>query len=514
MKKLLVIGIYARVSTEEQAKKGYSLEYQIDKCKEHAFKNNPGTDIEFMQYVDDGYSGEYMERPNLTKLREDVSSRLINEVYCYDPDRLSRNLMHQLLIDEAIAKNSRLIFVNGEYEKTPEGILFFQLRGAIAQFEKAKINERMSNGRKSKAKRGKVVKDYKIYGYNYNKDLGQMEVNEAESTIVKFIFDAFIGKISNFKGLNGIALYLTDKEIPTKKGIGTWHRQVVRQIIMNRAYIGEFYQNKWKTEGSLGNRYKIKAEDKIHATERPKEDWILVACPVIIEPAQFDYAQKLLQLARQRWSGFGKHDYLLSGLLRCETCGNTLTGRQQTNWGKKVYEYTDIKNTAGFKNKGCGRHIRCEKLDDYVWDQVYGYLRKAKESSPTDDMEINSHSFEISEKARLNKLLTEIEQGRKQFIKGIISGKLTGLSESEQNEALIESQQKIEKIKLQIEEQDSSLKQRELQKGKANLFQESIEGFFDEGTREIAPENKKKLIRMMVREVHVGDNELVDIYLF
>lgn len=513
MKKLLVIGIYARVSTEEQAKKGYSLEHQIEKCKEHAYRDNPDTDIQFMLYVDDGFSGEYMERPNLTKLREDVSSRLINEVYCYDPDRLSRNLMHQLLIDEAIAKNSRLIFVNGEYEKTPEGILFFQLRGAIAQFEKAKINERMSNGRISKAKRGKVVKDYKVYGYNYNRDLGQMEVNEAEATIVRFIFDAFIGKLSEFKGINGIALYLTEKEIPTKKGLGSWHRQVVRQIIMNRAYIGEFYQNKWNTEGSLGNQYKTKTEDKVHPTERPKEDWILVPCPVIIELAQFDHAQKLLQVARQRWAGFGKHDYLLSGLLRCETCGNTMTGRQQTNWGKKVYEYTDVKNTAGFKTKGCGRHLKCEKLDDYVWGQVYGYLMKAKESSPT-DVELNAPSFEINEKIRLNKLLIETEQGRKQFIKAIISGKLSGLSEGEQNEALMDSQKKIEKIKLQIEEQDSSLKQRELQKGKANLFQESIEGFFNEGTTEIAIEDKKKLIRMMVREIHLGDNELVDIYLF
>ena len=514
MKNLLVIGIYARVSTEEQAKKGYSLEHQIEKCKEHAYKDNPDTDIKFLLYVDDGYSGEYMERPNLTKLREDVSSRLINEVYCYDPDRLSRNLMHQLLIDEAIAKNSRLIFVNGEYEKTPEGILFFQLRGAIAQFEKAKINERMSNGRKSKAKRGKVVKDYKVYGYNYNKDLGKMEINEAEATIVKFIFDAFIGKISDFKGINGIAAYLTEKEIPTKKGVGIWHRQVVRQIIMNRSYIGEFYQNKWNTEGSLGNQYKTKKEDKIQPTERPKEEWILVPCPVIIELAQFDHAQKLLQVARQRWSGFSKHDYLLSGLLRCETCGNTMTGRQQTNWGKKVYEYTDIKNTSGFKNKGCGRHIKCEKLDEYVWDIVYGYLMKSKES-PATETELNAPSFEINEKIRLNKSLTEIELGRKQFIKAIVSGKLSGLSESEQNEALVESQKKIEKIKLQLEDQDLAIKQRELQKGKVNLFQESIEGFFNEGTKEISPENKKKLIRLIVREIHlVGDDNSVEIYLF
>jgi len=267
-------------------------------------------------------------------------------------------------------------------------------------------------------------------------------------------------------------------------------------------------------KGQLGNQYKTKKEDKIQPTERPKEEWILVPCPVIIELAQFDHAQKLLQVARQRWSGFSKHDYLLSGLLRCETCGNTMTGRQQTNWGKKVYEYTDIKNTSGFKNKGCGRHIKCEKLDEYVWDIVYGYLMKSKES-PATETELNAPSFEINEKIRLNKSLTEIELGRKQFIKAIVSGKLSGLSESEQNEALVESQKKIEKIKLQLEDQDLAIKQRELQKGKVNLFQESIEGFFNEGTKEISPENKKKLIRLIVREIHlVGDDNSVEIYLF
>ncbi|WHY71204.1 recombinase family protein [Fictibacillus enclensis] len=134
-----MIAIYARVSTEEQAKKGFSLEDQIKECRKKA-----KTD-EVMEYIDRGVSGEILDRHALTKLRNDVKDGLITKVICLYPDRLSRKLMNQLIITDEIEKRGvKLVFVNGEYTKTPEGNLFYSMRGAIAEFEKAKINERMS----------------------------------------------------------------------------------------------------------------------------------------------------------------------------------------------------------------------------------------------------------------------------------------------------------------------------------------------------------------------------------
>jgi site-specific DNA recombinase len=76
-------------------------------------------------------------------------------IICLDSDRCSRKLMNQLIImDEFDKRGVELIFVNGEYSKTPEGNLFYSMRGAIAEFEKSKINERMSRGRKEKARQG------------------------------------------------------------------------------------------------------------------------------------------------------------------------------------------------------------------------------------------------------------------------------------------------------------------------------------------------------------------------
>nr|WP_253901981.1 recombinase family protein [Brevibacillus sp. HB1.3] len=142
------IGIYARVSTEEQAKSGFRfrLDDQVRECRKKAATS------EAAEYTDD-VSGEFLDRPALSRLRQDVKDGVITQIVCLDPDRLSRKLMNQLLItDEFDKRGIELVFENGEYAKTPEGQLFYSMRGAITEFQKVKINERMSRGRRGKAR--------------------------------------------------------------------------------------------------------------------------------------------------------------------------------------------------------------------------------------------------------------------------------------------------------------------------------------------------------------------------
>ena len=328
--------IYVRVSTEEQAMKGYSLKDQLYECRLKAGNSA------VKEYIDDGISGEFLDRPALERLRSDLKSGSIDEVICLDPDRLSRKLVNQLIITEEIEKRAKLTFVNHEYEKTPEGKLFYQMKGAVSEYEKAKINERMSRGRRQKAREGKVVKDYGIYGYKYDKETGSLVPDPYESEIVKLIFDCFTGKRGGFKGINGIAKHLASLKIPTKSGKNVWHRQVVKQILSNPVYTGVFFQNKWNCEGMLGNRYRPD-DEKVPIKKRPKEEWIPVRCPVIIDNCTFVYAQELLKNMRRRYAGKPKYEYLLSGLVRCGKCGNTMTGVRSKWWGEYVFEYHDRK---------------------------------------------------------------------------------------------------------------------------------------------------------------------------
>jgi site-specific DNA recombinase len=107
------VAIYARVSTDMQAEQGYSLGAQVEDCTAKA-KELGATMIK--EYVDDGYSGAYLERPALESMREALRSGLFQAVVCYDVDRLSRNLSHQLIITEDIEKNgATLHFVKSNY---------------------------------------------------------------------------------------------------------------------------------------------------------------------------------------------------------------------------------------------------------------------------------------------------------------------------------------------------------------------------------------------------------------
>jgi site-specific DNA recombinase len=492
-----MIGIYARVSTEEQAKKGYSLKDQIAECRKKAGTND------VIEYVDEGVSGEFLDRPALTKLRQDVRDGIIDKVICLDPDRLSRKLMNQLLItDEFDKRGVELVFVNGEYAKTPEGQLFYSLRGAIAEFEKAKINERMSRGRREKARQGKVLRDFKIYGYDYDQETKQLIINEHEAEVVKLVFDLFTKPNSLVKGINGIAHYLTEKQIPTKRGVGVWHRQVVRQMLMNRVYIGEFYQNRWNTEGMLANKH-LDPEERIPMRLRPKEEWILIPCPQIIDTETFNHAQRLLQESRRRWAKQSKHKYLLSGLVRCGECGNTMTGRRQKNWGKYVYEYSDIKNTAGAKHRGCGMRVKVEELDQEVWETVVSWLNNPEKIAAAKGVKTDEQkkSLEEVEIARLEAEIEKARKGRKRLLKLFAEG--LDISEEEVRQSIRELKEKEETLLKQLEELKQTVQSLKQSDYSQKLIKEAAEYYLNKGQGELTFEDKQSLIRQVVREVRV-----------
>lgn len=501
-----MIGIYARVSTEEQAKKGFSLQDQVAECRKKA-----GTD-EVIEYVDEGISGEFLDRPALSRLRRDVRDGLIQKVICLDPDRLSRKLMNQLIItDELERRGVELVFVNGAYAKTPEGQLFYSMRGAIAEFEKAKINERMSRGRREKARQGKVVRDYRIYGYDYDKEKGRFIINEQEAQVVKLIFALFTRPNDLVRGINGIAHYLTKKKIPTKRGASVWHRQVVRQLLMNRAYIGEFYQNRWNTEGMLGNKFRA-PEERISMKERPREEWIPVPCPAIVDKETFERAQTLLQASRRRWAKTSKHPYLLSGLVRCGNCGNTMTGRRAKNWNTYVFEYADYKNYAGAKHRGCGRRIKAADLEREIWESVVRWLNQPEAIAAAGERaQAEKPALEEAEMARLESEITKAKEGRKRLLKLFAQG--LDLSEDEVRQSLQELKEKEAELTKQWQELKRSLQSRKPTRYRPNLLREAVEYYLQKGKAELTFNDKQELIRHVVREIRVYEDH-IDIYTF
>ena len=178
--------VYARVSTAAQAEKGYSLETQIEACRQKALSLG-ATSIK--EYVDDGYSGAFLERPALDSLRDALSAKIHDTVIIYDTDRLARDTMLLLLLTEEIEKTAKLYYVNTEYSHTPEGQLFYEIKGSFAKYERIRIQDRFNRGRRGKLKSGKPIKEYKILGYDFID--GQYVINEAEAEIVRLIYNLY-----------------------------------------------------------------------------------------------------------------------------------------------------------------------------------------------------------------------------------------------------------------------------------------------------------------------------------
>jgi site-specific DNA recombinase len=496
-----VKAVYARVSTKDQMK-GYSIANQIEKCKEKA-----GTD-NILEYVEEGKTGEILERPQLTKLREDARRGLIDEIIFYDPTRMSRKLIIQLMLKEEFTElGVKLVFVNTEYKENAEGDLQFNITGAFSEYEKEKIKERTVGGKVRKMKEGKVLGAYGLYGYDYDKNKSTYVINEKQAEVVRMIFDYFTDPNSPFKGVNGIAKHLTELGIPTAKNKAVWHRQVVRQILLNESYTGNHAQHKTNDEG---NYVRKQSGGKREHKTRPREEWIYTQIPSIISEEQYNRAQLLLKESKRRHAKGSLNKYLLSGLIRCSDCGNTMTGRVETWWGVKMPIYSDKKNYSGAKHKGCGAYVKTSELDEMVWSHVLELLNEPEKA--LEAKENKSNKYQLQEIKSVGEELEKIKKGRKRLIS------LAALSEEED---LIEIKSQLSELK----EKENVLKEKynqleaELKEVRVDQTEEQLKialsMYMDNKEKEFPFEIKQKIIRSLVKEIYVSkQNDEVEIHIY
>ncbi len=352
--------LYFRVSSDEQAVHGHSIEYQKRECHLLARKMGASESVEF---VDAGVSGAVLDRPALDALRAAVRRGEGDLVIAYDPDRLARRLSHQLIVTEELESRCQLAYVNFRREATPEGQLFYQMRGAIAEYEREKIRERTMAGRRQKAREGKLPFAMEPYGYRYDKKTAMLEILPGEAEIVKTIFQTYA---AGRGGLGALARWLDERGTPTRKG-GPWHRQTIRQMLTNPVYKGVYYANRHDMSGVGLNRYR--KSGKIWGTIRPAREWIPVPVPGIVVPSLWEEVQEILGRG-QHLSRRGRSPYLLSGLVRCRACGKSMTGTVRARLGQKVRHYTCRRPDQGAGDPGCPRYEQAGPLEDAVWNQV------------------------------------------------------------------------------------------------------------------------------------------------
>ena len=357
------VAIYCRVSSRSQ-EQGQTIQSQIselrDVWKDHQIVK---------EYLDDGYSGELLARPELDKLRDDAKTGMFDIVSFHAVDRISRNLYHQGLIVEELKKSKIEIFIKDKpIGDSPESTFLFDILGAVAKLEKLKILERTRRGRLHKVKTKKILGYIPPFGYSYTHKTiekeGSFTINKKEAKIVKKIFDLYIKFQSMTRVQKELAL---TKNSPRKAD--KWCRSVVSQILRNEAYTGVGYYNKHQSiEVEGGKKYPRKA--KTGSKMRPKIEWLEVKFPKIIEKEKFELAK---QLRLKKFKPFGKsnHFYLLSGLIRCALCQSTFTGSVNGgNWEHTYYRCTDRRKRFPNPQHCHAKHMRADRIEPAIWSAV------------------------------------------------------------------------------------------------------------------------------------------------
>lgn len=346
---MLRAALYARVSTEGQ-KDEQTVKVQIAEIKA-AIIADKNTLLESCEYIDDGWSGAILERPELDRMRADVREKKFDILYVYDRGRLARKFVYQEIVIEELT-NLDITFkslhdING---KTPEEQLMGSVMGVFHEYERLKITERFRIGKLNKVRSGKLLGYQAPYGYDYipikgkglDKINGKFVINEEEAKVVKMIFE-WIGV--ECVSIKEVIRRLYDMGIPPKKQKrDTWTNGPLHRMLKNETYIGKhsYYKSESvitknpmaKTQKKYQHRHSIKGSRKT----RPRDEWIEVEVPRIISDELFQKANAQIKSNGKLSQRFKKNPYLFGGLISCP-CGATRTGEGQN--GHFYYRCTD-----------------------------------------------------------------------------------------------------------------------------------------------------------------------------
>lgn len=415
MQNTIRIAIYARVSTEEQAEHGYSIDAQLDTLRTYCQMNHKTV---VGEYVDRGVSGKSIEgRFELQRLLRDAEHGEFDEVLVWKINRISRRMVDLMKIIEVLDKHKisfRSFSENFETE-TAMGKFALQMLGAVGELERNTIVDNVKMGMKQRARMGQWnggrVLGYRssqaIHGQRHRKD-STLEIIPEEAFIVKKIFELYaIGK-----GLKAIANQLNHEGYKTKRG-NDFSTDSIKQIITNPVYIGKIRFNRfenWNERRRKGKNPEPIIVDGEHKPIISKELWekvqLLQKKKAVMAPRQFD------------------GQYILTGLMRCPKCGSAMVASRTVN---KLKDGTKIirryYSCGNFKSKGsavCSANsVRADYAEQYVYQRIKEVVNNEKILKDIIS-NINNQKKEgiqplQEELHRLNQNISSLEAKRKKY---------------------------------------------------------------------------------------------------
>src|SRR4028119_584907 len=392
--------LYARVSTDEQARSGYSLAQQMEALRGYAARE--GYEV-LEEVADPGQSGASLERPGMDRVRDLVAAGGVSMVLAQDRDRFAREpAYHYLLRREFAEHGTKIRAMNDRGDESPEGELTDGILDQLAKFERAKITQRTRRGKLRRAREGKVVPTRTPdYGFRYNLARDNYLVHEEEMRIVRRVF-RMVG--AEGRPMNAVKKAFDREGVPTPGGARFWYHTYLRRMILDdvyrphtfeeaaemvapevsmrldrdRCYGIWWFNRRRRVEKQVveikegGRRYRRRSKN----TMKPPEEWIAVPVPDPGVPREWvDGAREAIKGNHRAPSSNRRFWELTGGLLYCGCCGHTM--RQDARVRKDgAWFYYRCSHRWHNGRDACpdAKSFNVKKLEPLVWQFVSDLL--------------------------------------------------------------------------------------------------------------------------------------------
>jgi site-specific DNA recombinase len=536
--------LYARVSTDEQARSGYSLAQQLEALREYAAREG----YEVLEEVQDpGQSGATLARPGMDCVRDLVAAGGVSVVLAQDRDRFAREpAYHYLLRREFEEYGTKIRALNDRGDDTPEGELTDGILDQLAKYERAKIAERSRRGKLRKAREGKVIAGPSPdYGFLYNEGRDNYVVDEVTMPVVRRIFE-MIG--AEGQSLWAVKKILERERVPTPSGARYWSQAFLRICVHNDAYRPHLYeevvnlvseevaskldpgrsygiwwygkqrhvQKQIATIGPDGERSYRKSK---RSTWNPRDKWIAVPVTDAGIPRQLvdDARQNLKENLIRRPSMAALRFWELSGsILRCGCCGRTFSSIPVSSKGKPRRYYYRCPNRAVNGLEACQMrtNYRAEKIEAQVWETVSSILTRPEQLradlEEMIDQERKSNlrgDPELKRKAWMDKL-AETDRMRSSYQEQAAKGLMTLDELAARLEELEGTRRAAERELVILKDRRESIERLERDK---DLLLDHYAAMAPEALNSLTPEERHQVYKMLRLKVIVhlsGDVEL------
>jgi site-specific DNA recombinase len=507
--------IYARVSTGRQ-ERDQTIDGQLTALRQ--WVQAQGHDLRPEHaFTDEGYSGSRLDRPALDRLRDAAREGEFDVLAVYSPDRLARKYAYQVLLLEELRKAScEVVFVHHPLSDDPHDQLLLQIQGAVAEYERALLGERFRRGKLQKARAGLWVGGRAPYGYRHvpKRDgvPGHLVIDEDEALVVRQLYRWLIDEQMTVRQ---ILKRLAAGPWRPRCGKRLWSNAVVHRILSDPAYTGTAYSNRYcfvppRKPRARGRR----AHENSCRRPRPREEWIGVAVPAIIDEQTHLQAQE--QLRRNSALSFRNNtcnDYLLRCLLSCGTCGLAMFGITHHATGSRPqYRYYQCHGkdcVARDRDCRCPRRpVKADELEAAVWEHVKQLLNDPSTllsqfeafARKADGEAADTRSVDEKWEARLRRLDREEQRLLDAYQVGVID--LEELKERRSQIAgrrQVLSSQREQQTRLRVERQTAREVWADLKS-----FCERARSRLEEATLS----EKQRLLQLLIERVIVGEDML------